>query len=213
VLAVSQAERRRLGRPPGADGEETRARILFAARRVFSTTGFDRASLAQIALEAGITRNAISNYYPNKVELHRAAFASIARDVLAVIMSDLPGPEAPAMTRIMALFRSAVRMNETDSSFVRFWVTSTIDAVRHPELRDQSERQFAAVRRFFHEALEEGRARGEIAAGADTKALAQVIVDLLWGLAMDSGFQSDAARVQQALTALEMLLTGAVVRR
>lgn len=126
--------------------ERRRSRPLVPVVMI-SSTGFDRASLVHIAGEAGITRNAISRYYANKVELHRAALSSIASDALTIILDDLPEPDQPAMTRIVALFEATIRMNDTDSSFARFWVTSTIDAVHHPALRDQSVRQFNAVHR------------------------------------------------------------------
>lgn len=202
---------RRPGRPPGSDGTETRHRILRAARKVFSSTGFDRASLVEIAREAGITRNAISNYYPSKIELHQAAFASIHNDALTEIMSDLPGPDHTAMRRIHALFESAIQMNAEDETFVRFWITSTIDAVYHPELRDQSDHQFGRVQRFVREAIELGRSKGEINDDVEPNDLAQVIVDLLWGLAMDSGFRSEPARIARVMRALESLLLGSAV--
>jgi AcrR family transcriptional regulator len=208
-----QTRARRPGRPPGSDGTATRHRILHAARKVFSSTGFDRASLVEIAREAGITRNAISNYYPSKIELHQAAFASIHHDALTEIMSDLPGPDQPAMSRIYGLFEAAIRMNAADDTFVRFWVTSTLDAVYHPQLRDQSEHQFGMVQRFFREAIDLGKVKGEITEETDSNDLAQVIVDLLWGLAMDSGFRSEPARVTRVMRALELLLLGSAVTR
>ena len=57
----SPVTRRRPGRPLGADGAETRLKILHSARQVFASTGYERASLKQIAEDAGITRNAIAN--------------------------------------------------------------------------------------------------------------------------------------------------------
>lgn len=205
-------EPRRPGRPPGADGAETRRRILHAARAVFSSTGFDRATLEEIAREAGITRNAISNYYPNKIELHRAAFASIHADAMTEIMSGLPGPGSPVVDRIMGLFVNAIAVNEKDLSFVRFWVTSTLDGVHHPELREQADRQFSQVRRYFQDVLEDGKARGEVREDVKPSDVAQVVLNLLWGLAMDAGFRSTPARVQNTLVALRQVLDGAVLR-
>lgn len=207
----TQSEPRRPGRPPGADGAETRRRILQGARKVFSSTGFDRATLEEIAREAGITRNAISNYYPSKIELHRAAFTSIHRDALSEIMSGLPGPEAPVVERIMALFANSIAMNDQDLSFVRFWVTSTLDGVHHPELREQADKQFSEVRRYFHEVLEEGQRRGEVDPEVSPSDVAQVILNLLWGLAMDAGFRSSPARVQRTLVALRTVLAGSLI--
>jgi AcrR family transcriptional regulator len=200
----------RRGRPPGSDGVETRRRILRGARTVFSNTGFDRATMEEIAREAGLTRNAIANYYPSKIELHRAAFRSIQQDALVEIMSNLPDADRPTAERIFGLFESAIRVNDSDSTFVRFWVTSTLDAARHTGLREGSQRQFAQVRQYFVDCLEQGRGRGEIDAAVVPDDLAQVLVDLLWGLAMDSGFHSTPERVKRVLTALNLLLSSSL---
>lgn len=200
------------GRPTGADGAETRRRILLSARRVFSSIGFDCASLREIAADAGLTRNAIANYYPGKVELHAAAFASIQEEAIGTILAEASAESGPVNKRIMALFRSAVAMNEIDDTFVRFLITSTVDAVHHPELRDHSMRQLAAVRTYIWDTLTVAAEEGEISTSLDTEAAAQVFTDLLWGLAMDAGFLSDTARVGQTLAALESLVGAALDR-
>lgn len=204
---MTEAQPRR-GRPPGADGAETRRRVLRAARTVFSNTGFDRATMEQIAREAGITRNAIANYYPSKEELHRAASRSVQQDAFAQIMAALPGSDRPTVERIAGLFHTAIRFHDEDATFVRFWVTSILDAARHSGLRAQSQRHTAQVRTYFVECIELGIARGEIRPGAEPDELAQLLVDLLWGLAMDLGFHSMPDRMQRVLLALDLLLAG-----
>jgi AcrR family transcriptional regulator len=204
---MTEAQPRR-GRPPGADGAQTRRRILWAARTVFSNVGFDRATMEQIAREAGLTRNAIANYYPGKEELHRAASRLVQQEALAEIMAGLPDTDRPAVERIAGLFRTAIRFHDEDNTFVRFWVTSTLDAARHSGLSAQSQRHTAEVRRYFVECIELGVARGELRVGAAPDELAQLLVDLLWGLAMDLGFHSMPQRMQRVLVALEQLLSG-----
>jgi AcrR family transcriptional regulator len=189
------------GRPRGADGAETREEILRSAREVFSSTGFGRASLQQIAQHAGITRNAIANYYPNKIELHRAAFGSI-RDAVTYILDRASTVDSPARSRVIAVFEAAIEVSKNDATFVRFLITSTVDSAHHPELGDQSPRQLAVVRDFIRESLDAGKKRGEIASDLDNAATAQVLVDLLWGLAMDTGFFSDRQRTRRTLKAL-----------
>jgi AcrR family transcriptional regulator len=194
------------GRPPGADGAETRRRILHSARQVFSSTGFDRASLKQIAEDAGVTRNAIANYYPSKAALHAAAFASIQRDAVARILAIASEIDGTVPGRVMALFEAAIALDTTDPSFVRFMITATVDATHHPELGDHSLRQFTDVRTFLTDTLHAGQLRGELDDSLDVGATAQVLVDLLWGLAMDIGFFSDKRRTGHTLRAVSGLL-------
>lgn len=49
--------------------EERQAQILSAAARVFARKGFDRATIADIAKEAGLAEGSIYNYFKNKGDL------------------------------------------------------------------------------------------------------------------------------------------------
>jgi AcrR family transcriptional regulator len=71
-------------RPDGggyARGEETRARIIAAALRVFADEGYVRASTRQIAEAAGVTPPALQYYFDSKEGLHRACAESIVGEV------------------------------------------------------------------------------------------------------------------------------------
>ena len=61
----------RLGRPKSANAHETRQRILDAARRLFATHGFERASNRAIADEADLTTGAIYHYFDRKLDLYQ----------------------------------------------------------------------------------------------------------------------------------------------
>ncbi|MCA2252190.1 TetR/AcrR family transcriptional regulator [Mycobacterium intracellulare] len=198
--------RRGPGRPLGADGAETRLKILHSAREVFSTIGFDRASLRQIAEEAGFTRNAIANYYPSKIELYRAALTSVHEVVISEILGPALCQTGSIDRRIVAVFDRAVATIRIDQTFVRFFVTSTADAIHHPDLRDQAMQPLVAVHQHFAAALAAAQRDGEVDAGIDTEATTQVLVDLLWGLAVDAGFYSDQHRTRRTLEALERIV-------
>ena len=62
---------RRPGRPPAAKADETRKRIVNAARQVFSEHGYDGATFQAIAVRADLTRPAINHYFPSKRVLYR----------------------------------------------------------------------------------------------------------------------------------------------
>ncbi|HSC82501.1 MAG TPA: TetR family transcriptional regulator, partial [Pseudomonas sp.] len=54
------------------EAAETRVQILDAAERVFHDKGVSRASLAEIAASAGVSRGAIYWHFANKVDLFQA---------------------------------------------------------------------------------------------------------------------------------------------
>ena len=198
--------RRRPGRPLGADGAETRLKILHSARQVFATTGYERASLKQIAEEAGITRNAIANYYTSKIELYGAALASVQHLVAGQILDDARQVTGPVHRRVMAVFECAVAFNQIDDTFVRFFVISTADAITHPELREKALLPIDSVHQYVGSLLAAAARAGEIDAEMDTEATTQVCMDLLWGLAMDIGFYSDKQRTQRMMRAIDRIV-------
>jgi AcrR family transcriptional regulator len=202
----SPVTRRRPGRPLGADGAGTRLKILHSARRVFATTGYERASLKQIAEDAGITRNAITNYYSSKLELYGAALASVHDAVAGHILDDAKKVAGGVDRRVMAVFESAVAFSQTDETFVRFFVISTADAITHAELRDKALLPIDSVRGYVSDLLAAAAHAVEIDTGMDTEATTQVFMDLLWGLAMDVGFYSDEQRAQRTMRAIDRIV-------
>jgi AcrR family transcriptional regulator len=63
----------RRGRPPNSDGQETAARLLDAAAAACAESGFDGATLNEIARRAGVTAAAIYNHYESREDLLYAA--------------------------------------------------------------------------------------------------------------------------------------------
>ncbi len=71
------AARSELGRPVGASGERTRARIITAAMRCVAEVGYSRATIREIAGAADMTSGSLYHYFPNKSKL----LAATAREI------------------------------------------------------------------------------------------------------------------------------------
>jgi TetR/AcrR family fatty acid metabolism transcriptional regulator len=67
--------------------EQRKAQILTAAAKVFAAKGFDRATIADIAREAGIAEGSIYNYFRNKSDL----LISIPRQVIRLPVESVLG--------------------------------------------------------------------------------------------------------------------------
>lgn len=67
---MGEVERVHSGRRPGDSG--TREAILGAARRQFAALGYDRTSLRQVALEAGVDPTLVSHFHGSKQKLFLA---------------------------------------------------------------------------------------------------------------------------------------------
>jgi AcrR family transcriptional regulator len=95
------------GRRPG--NADTRAEIIAAALHLFSTDGYDRVSLRQIAREAGVDPALIHHYFENKAELFTLA-------VIAVPVEDA----AEAVQRILAAPREKIGERAVDVVMATF---------------------------------------------------------------------------------------------
>ncbi|WP_024440203.1 TetR/AcrR family transcriptional regulator [Mycobacterium sp. UM_WGJ] len=71
-----------LGRPVGADGGQTRQRIIAATIACVAELGYARTTIRQIARTAGVTSANLYNYFPNKAELVAAAIVARAEIAL-----------------------------------------------------------------------------------------------------------------------------------
>lgn len=79
---MSQAKQRGPGRPPKRDGQgrTTDERLLLAAEQACVESGFEGATLADIAKRANVSTPAIYNHFSSKSELiYEAARAALAR--------------------------------------------------------------------------------------------------------------------------------------
>jgi AcrR family transcriptional regulator len=90
-----------------ARGEETRARIITTALRVFGEEGFNKASTRQIAADAGVNPPALQYYFGGKEGLHRACAQFIIDRMLGII--------SPALTQARELQPAARREQAIDA--------------------------------------------------------------------------------------------------
>jgi AcrR family transcriptional regulator len=79
VVSVMPAQ---LGRPVGANGEQTRRRIITAAMRCVAEVGYSQATIREIARAADMTSGSLYHYFPNKSELLKATGEEIEEIVL-----------------------------------------------------------------------------------------------------------------------------------
>jgi AcrR family transcriptional regulator len=91
-----------------ARGEETRARIVAAALRVFGEEGFNKASTRQIAADADVNPPALQYYFGGKEGLHRACAQHIIDRMLSIV--------SPALTQARQTRRTAPRDEAIDAA-------------------------------------------------------------------------------------------------
>jgi AcrR family transcriptional regulator len=120
--AASERKSRR-GRPPNSDGQETAARLLDAAAAACAESGFDGATLNEIARRAGVTAAAIYNHYDSREDLLYAAGVRALERVTDVVPRDAGADAA----RIIAAAYLRPELKETRRLLAELHVASARD--------------------------------------------------------------------------------------
>ncbi len=202
---ASKTQARKLGRPRDTASEDTRARLLAAARRCFGANGFDRTTNAQIAEVAGLTSAAIYHYFPSKIDLYAAVFEEVQNFIYSQIDEGLE-PHENLVDRFAAALDVSVRINRDDPTIAGFVVDVAYEVQHHPELdevvRPQRERAAGLAKRLCDDAY----ARGEIRDGIPQGALEDLLSVLLSGLLRFSTLVNNSPRHAAAVEVLKGML-------
>ncbi|MET0235499.1 MAG: TetR/AcrR family transcriptional regulator [Kibdelosporangium sp.] len=186
---------------------DTRQEILRVARQVFSELGYERTTFQEIATRAGLTRPAVNHYFQDKAALYRALFDSVQESVVgasveqAVAQETLPG-------RLSAFLEAIVRIDSRDRSFARFMAASVLDGYRHESLRGSTLEQIEQVREFVRQALGAAVESGEVRENIDIPAVTEMIVAVLWGMALYAGFVGTHDQMEEVVSQFSRLIAG-----
>ncbi|ORB84902.1 TetR family transcriptional regulator [Mycobacterium kansasii] len=109
MAASTSASGSQLGRPVGADGEQTRQRIIAAAMRCVAEVGYSQATIREIARAAGMTSGSLYHYFPNKSELLHATGEEIEQIVLPRLRAATARP-GDVVDRLDAVLDESTRL-------------------------------------------------------------------------------------------------------
>jgi AcrR family transcriptional regulator len=158
---------RRAGRPRSAVVD---AAILDAALRLLAAEGYARMTVDGVAAEAGVSKAAIYLRYRGKADLATAALAHLRE-------AGQPAPTGDLRADLVVELRR-LRHNAERVSAMPLVGTCLMEEQHTPELLPLfRERTLGPRRAWLRELLEEGCARGEIAAGVDL----EPAIDLFMG--------------------------------
>ena len=96
-----------MARPTAADHDEKAAAVLAAAGRVFAERGYEGATMADVAREAGFSKAGVYHYFASKEHLLHGLLQLSLEQVLEDLCKADPGPGVPA--RVAALMETYLR--------------------------------------------------------------------------------------------------------
>ncbi|WP_368834523.1 TetR/AcrR family transcriptional regulator [Mycobacterium intracellulare] len=208
---MSPSPSRRPGRPPAGKPDETRKRLIQAARELFSERGYGGATFAAIAARAGVTRPAINHYFSSK----RALYREVVDQTYELVMAggvQCALRETTLMGGLTALIDNAMRVNAENPSASSLMVTALLESRRHPDLNRVEHVSGRVGRDFLTWVIDDAVERGEVVPNIDTSALVETLLLVFCGVGLYAGYLRSDQKAEAVTAILCQLLEG-VFRR
>ncbi|HEY8517019.1 MAG TPA: TetR/AcrR family transcriptional regulator [Candidatus Binatia bacterium] len=143
---------KRLTRPEAA--EETRRRVLDAARAVFLRNGFHGTTVDAVAAEAGFTKGAVYSRFASKADLFLALYEERQKQ-RALVFAKIPR-RARREDLQRAIAESWTRVLQEDRDWLLLLIEFWTYAARDDELRQRFAKLHEETRRNIARSIEEG---------------------------------------------------------
>jgi AcrR family transcriptional regulator len=152
----------RIGRPPGATSDATRARILRAARDRFALAGYAGTTNKDIADAAGITAAAIYQYFDSKTALYLAT----VKDAQAELVPEFEraiAQESSTRAAFRELLATSARLHARDPSLAAFLSSLPVEMQREPSIAEAMASEPSPVLRVVTRMVDRGVRAGDVA--------------------------------------------------
>lgn len=162
--------------------EETKARILESAIKLFSSRGYNKASVDEICREAGISKGAFYHHFESKQALFLALLDGWLKTIDTAIeeSKDKTAPETfMLMTQAFPyLFKTA---GEGLPMFLEFW----LQASRDKKIWEASIAPYRRYHKYFTSLIKKGVKEGSFV-DVDAELTSRMIVSTAMGLLLQS---------------------------
>lgn len=165
-------------------GQETRERIVQAARKLFHEKGYTAVGVADLCAEAGVVKGSFYHFFPGKsdllVEVTRRNW-SMTRDALAHLL-DSPGPGRERIRTFMEMIVATARRMKKEDGFIYGCNIGVLAS----ELGAASPAVLGEIFQQWHAALvqlvEAGKSDGSIAPTVDARTAASALLASIQGM-------------------------------
>ncbi len=158
----------------------TRERILDCAESMLQRGGYHGFSFREVAAGIGVKAASIHYHFPSKGDLAQAVLAR-ARQRFEQALADIRATHATVPARLRAFSALFARTLGDADRLCPFCVTATDREALTPVANAEVQAFWVGAERWLAAALEEGRARGELALSASADACARGWVAALEG--------------------------------
>lgn len=144
------------GKRSAQDAANTRRNILNVAASCFAQAGFDRASVRDIAAEAGVSHGVLRHHFGSKADLWQAVMSEVFSEFQAKVAPLLADDSTnDAAERFRRLVRGFIEVTQSHTDYARLFVMETQgDNERAEFCRAQFRLQHQAIGPLFAAAKE-----------------------------------------------------------
>ncbi len=185
--------------PKHERAEETRRRILEAAREAFASQGYQATGVAEICQRAGVTKGAFFYHFPTK----QALFLALLEEWLTQLDRYMQAERARGSTVAQSLYAMAdmLRLGLTQGRdylpmFLEFW----LQAARDPAVWQATIEPYRRYRAYFTDLYRQGMTEGSLR-DSDPELMALVTVSLALGLLLQGLMDSESVAWEEAAPA------------
>jgi AcrR family transcriptional regulator len=195
-----------LGRPVGADSEETRRRIISAAMRCVAEVGYSQATIREIARAADMTSGSLYHYFSNKSELLTATGQEIEEIVLPRLRA-AAAQHDDVVDRLDAVLDESTRLIRDYPYLTGFLraLRAAGTARSRPAVPESPGSK--ALHDVVFAIIDDAQRRGVLSAETDTRSTVEAICALTRGLSEQADGVAPA-RYDAALSSAKNLIRG-----
>ncbi|PZF90646.1 TetR/AcrR family transcriptional regulator [Micromonospora deserti] len=190
--------------PKVVDHDQRRVEIIEAAWRTIARTGWDSATMAAIAAEAGFANGALKPYFATKDDLLAAAFDHIYVQTGRRMVAATAGKHGLAALR--AYCREILPLDETTRDEARVVLPFWHKALTTAHLAARHERAMREWRTQLQRHLSEARDAGEVRTPIPDEDIVGHLLTALLGAQITATLMPDLETAQTLTTQLDAFL-------
>ena len=191
--------------------EEKRALIIEAAAKVFARRGFASTLMAEIAIEAGIGKGTLYEYFDSKENLFFAVFEWFVQATEAeakVSISALGGSASERLDALSdSLMSSWAQMEDMYSLVMEFWSASASSQMRE-RFKQAFKNGYSDFRQIVSTLIRDGIERGEFQPHVDIESVAAALVGTWDALLLQAWFDDDFNPLTAARGFMTVVING-----
>ena len=196
--------------------QQKRARIIRAAAQVFADKGFAGTVMADIALEAGIGKGTLYEYFDSKEDLFFAVFEWFAQETeeaAKVSISAIGGSASARLTVLSeSVMRSWLEMKDLFTLVMEFWAASASSQMKL-RFKDYFRQAYEDFRTVVATLIREGIEHGEFQEDVVPESVAAALVGAWDALLLQAWFDETFDPLTSAKNFVAVLIRGLITTK